>query len=202
MVLCMMEKLEGKRWSTIAWSAVQTLWERPRTPFTLMVMDGWVGGGGEEVGDLVVDGWVGQRLRRNKRRLSRLDPPTKQKQEAGNFHFVSLSLQKELYLSSFRYTRCLVTSLMTLDPNASRLPVRHGVIKYTASDREFLLRMSYMEIYNEEINDLLAPEHRKLQIHESLERGIFVAGLREEIVASPEQVLEFMEFGECELFNT
>lgn len=29
--------------------------------------------------------------------------------------------------------------------------------------------MSYMEIYNEEINDLLAPEHRKLQIHENLE---------------------------------
>ncbi|XP_068471595.1 kinesin-like protein KIN-7O isoform X3 [Phaseolus vulgaris] len=63
-------------------------------------------------------------------------------------------------------------------------------------DREFLLRMSYMEIYNEEINDLLAPEHRKLQIHENLERGIYVAGLREEIVASPEQVLNLMEFGE------
>ncbi|TKY58157.1 Centromere-associated protein E [Spatholobus suberectus] len=63
-------------------------------------------------------------------------------------------------------------------------------------DREFLLRMSYMEIYNEEINDLLAPEHRKLQIHENLERGIYVAGLREEIVASPEQVLDLMEFGE------
>lgn len=29
--------------------------------------------------------------------------------------------------------------------------------------------MSYMEIYNEEINDLLVPEHRKLQIHESVE---------------------------------
>lgn len=26
-----------------------------------------------------------------------------------------------------------------------------------------------MEIYNEEINDLLVPEHRKLQIHESIE---------------------------------
>ncbi|KAK7344962.1 hypothetical protein VNO77_15265 [Canavalia gladiata] len=63
-------------------------------------------------------------------------------------------------------------------------------------DREFLLRMSYMEIYNEEINDLLAPEHRKLQIHENLERGIYVAGLREEIVASPDQVLDLMEFGE------
>ncbi|KAL4565287.1 hypothetical protein LXL04_029375 [Taraxacum kok-saghyz] len=64
-------------------------------------------------------------------------------------------------------------------------------------DREFLLRMSYMEIYNEEINDLLAPEHRKLQIHESIERGIFVAGLKEEIVSSPKQVLEFMDFGEA-----
>ncbi|KAG9455881.1 hypothetical protein H6P81_000389 [Aristolochia fimbriata] len=64
------------------------------------------------------------------------------------------------------------------------------------TDREYLLRMSYMEIYNEEINDLLAPEHRRLQIHESLERGIYVAGLREEIVSSAEQVLDFMEFGE------
>jgi centromeric protein E len=26
-----------------------------------------------------------------------------------------------------------------------------------------------MEIYNEDINDLLVPEHRKLQIHESIE---------------------------------
>ncbi|GAB4851741.1 hypothetical protein Ancab_031143 [Ancistrocladus abbreviatus] len=67
---------------------------------------------------------------------------------------------------------------------------------HEVADREFLLRMSYMEIYNEEINDLLAPEHRRLQIHESLERGIFVAGLREEIVASPEQVLDLMNFGE------
>jgi centromeric protein E len=37
------------------------------------------------------------------------------------------------------------------------------------SDREFLIRVSYMEIYNEEINDLLAPENKKLQVHENLE---------------------------------
>ncbi|CAN6217692.1 unnamed protein product [Urochloa humidicola] len=63
-------------------------------------------------------------------------------------------------------------------------------------DREFLVRMSYMEIYNEDINDLLVPEHRKLQIHESTEKGIFVAGLREEIVTCAEQVMDFMSFGE------
>lgn len=64
------------------------------------------------------------------------------------------------------------------------------------SDREFLIRVSYMEIYNEEINDLFAVENQKLQIHESLERGIFVAGLREEIVNNAEQVLKLIELGE------
>jgi hypothetical protein len=38
-----------------------------------------------------------------------------------------------------------------------------------ADDREFLIRVSYMEIYNEEINDLLTIEGQKLRIHESLE---------------------------------
>ncbi|KAG0571893.1 hypothetical protein KC19_VG051600 [Ceratodon purpureus] len=65
-----------------------------------------------------------------------------------------------------------------------------------AEGREFLLRVSYMEIYNEEINDLLAPENRKLQVHENIEKGVFVAGLREEIVVSPEQVLDLMTAGE------
>lgn len=36
-------------------------------------------------------------------------------------------------------------------------------------NREFLVRVSYMEIYNEDINDLLVPDHRKLQIKESIE---------------------------------
>lgn len=32
-----------------------------------------------------------------------------------------------------------------------------------------------MEIYNEEINDLLAPDNRKLQIHENLEVGTHIS---------------------------
>ncbi|XP_020549361.1 kinesin-like protein KIN-7N isoform X2 [Sesamum indicum] len=65
------------------------------------------------------------------------------------------------------------------------------------SDREFLIRVSYMEIYNEDINDLFAVENQKLQIHESLERGVFVAGLREEIVNSADQVLNLIQLGEA-----
>ncbi|MQM02969.1 hypothetical protein Taro_035742, partial [Colocasia esculenta] len=64
-------------------------------------------------------------------------------------------------------------------------------------EREFLIRVSYMEIYNEEINDLLSLENQKLQIHESLERGIYVAGLREEIVNSADLVFKLLKHGEA-----
>ncbi|KAL3688152.1 hypothetical protein R1sor_014461 [Riccia sorocarpa] len=65
------------------------------------------------------------------------------------------------------------------------------------SSREFVLRVSYMEIYNEDIKDLLIPDNRKLQIHGSTERGIFVAGLSEKTVESAEHALHLMEIGEA-----
>lgn len=46
----------------------------------------------------------------------------------------------------------------------------------------------WLQIYNEEVNDLLAPESVKLPVHESKENGPYVCGLREDIVTSPEQV--------------
>ncbi|KAK9836595.1 hypothetical protein WJX74_004004 [Apatococcus lobatus] len=64
-------------------------------------------------------------------------------------------------------------------------------------DREFLLRVSYMELYNEEVHDLLARNtNTKLQIHESKESGVYVAGLREDIVTSAENVLHILDEGE------
>ncbi|KAK4800854.1 hypothetical protein SAY86_021341 [Trapa natans] len=83
------------------------------------------------------------------------------------------------------------------DPGITRLAVKDVFDKIqTTSDREFLIRVSYMEIYNEEINDLFSVENQKLQIHESLERGIFVAGLREEIVNDADEVFRLLESGE------
>ncbi|KAJ6839211.1 kinesin-like protein KIN-7L [Iris pallida] len=84
------------------------------------------------------------------------------------------------------------------DPGIIHLAVKdifHSTQMIT--DREFLIRVSYMEIYNEEINDLLSLGSQKLPIHESLERGIFVAGLREEIVNTAEQVFELIKLGEA-----
>ncbi|KAL6842858.1 hypothetical protein ACP4OV_027171 [Aristida adscensionis] len=65
-----------------------------------------------------------------------------------------------------------------------------------AADREFLFRVSYMEIYNEDINDLLTLGSHRLQIKESLERGVYVDGLREDIVDSPEKVFDLLKLGE------
>ncbi|KAL0667916.1 hypothetical protein Bca4012_030620 [Brassica carinata] len=72
-----------------------------------------------------------------------------------------------------------------------------GIIRRSISDREFLIRVSYMEIYNEEINDLLAVENQRLQIHEHLKRRVFVAGLSEEIVNDAEQILKLLDSGEA-----
>ncbi|EFA85465.1 kinesin family member 11 [Heterostelium album PN500] len=63
-------------------------------------------------------------------------------------------------------------------------------------DREFLLRVSYMEIYNEVINDLMAPESLNLKIHEKPNGDIYVGNLKEEIVLSPEHVLNLIAAGE------
>eukprot|EP00164_Ancoracysta_twista_P000239 GFYU01000341.1.p1 GENE.GFYU01000341.1~~GFYU01000341.1.p1 ORF type:complete len:608 (+),score=194.91 GFYU01000341.1:184-2007(+) len=63
--------------------------------------------------------------------------------------------------------------------------------------RKFLLRASYIEIYNESINDLLAPENSNLKLHETPDKGVVIAGVKEEIVLSPEQILNLLAAGEA-----
>ncbi|KAF2072113.1 hypothetical protein CYY_006558 [Polysphondylium violaceum] len=66
-----------------------------------------------------------------------------------------------------------------------------------ASDKEFLLRVSYLEIYNEVINDLLAPENINLKIHEDPNGQIYVGNLKEEIVLSLDHVMSLISAGEA-----
>lgn len=63
-------------------------------------------------------------------------------------------------------------------------------------EREFLLRVSYFEIYNEVINDLLDLAGTNLTIREDIKKGVFVESLKEEIVLSPEQVMSLLAAGE------
>lgn len=59
-----------------------------------------------------------------------------------------------------------------------------------------MVRVSYIEIYKEIIIDLLNPSAQNLKIHESLEKGIYVADVKEVVVDSCKQVLQLMKQGE------
>ncbi|KAF3337744.1 centromere-associated protein E [Carex littledalei] len=61
--------------------------------------------------------------------------------------------------------------------------------------REFLLRVSYLEIYNEVINDLLDPTGQNLRIRED-PQGTYVEGIKEEVVLSPAHALSLIASGE------
>lgn len=66
--------------------------------------------------------------------------------------------------------------------------------------REFLLRVSYLEIYNEKIHDLLsAPAtgaQEEIKLREDSKRGVYASPLKEEIVQSPTQLLRVIARGD------
>ncbi|KAM9699849.1 centromere-associated protein E isoform 5-T5 [Dama dama] len=65
-------------------------------------------------------------------------------------------------------------------------------------DREFLLRVSYMEIYNETITDLLCDTQKMkpLIIREDFNRNVYVSDLTEEVVYTSEMALKWITKGE------
>lgn len=72
--------------------------------------------------------------------------------------------------------------------------------------REFLLRVSYLEIYNERIHDLLSPPttgangqqnpQEEIKLREDAKRGVYATPLKEEIVQSPTQLLRVIARGD------
>jgi len=60
----------------------------------------------------------------------------------------------------------------------------------------FLVRASYLQIYNEVISDLIRPEvAHKLVVREDRRRGVYVDGLTEWVVRAPEEVYELIGEG-------
>ncbi|EYC35859.1 hypothetical protein Y032_0968g3243 [Ancylostoma ceylanicum] len=64
-------------------------------------------------------------------------------------------------------------------------------------DTTFLVRVSYLEIYNEELRDLLAKDGHgaNLEIKEKADVGVYVKNLISIIVGSASQMQKLMEFG-------
>ncbi|KAJ7235471.1 putative kinesin-1 [Mycena haematopus] len=60
---------------------------------------------------------------------------------------------------------------------------------------EYLVKVSYMEIYLEKIRDLLAPQNDNLQVHEEKTKGVYIKGLSDYYVSSAREVYEIMRTG-------
>ena len=64
-------------------------------------------------------------------------------------------------------------------------------------DCAFLVRLSYLEIYNEEIKDLLEPDSvEKLKIYDHPTQGPYVKGATEKVVHNVEEFMEVIKSGE------
>lgn len=62
--------------------------------------------------------------------------------------------------------------------------------------KKFLVRCSFLEIYNEEIRDLLGKDTKnKLDLKENPDSGVFVKDLTSYVVKSPEELDAFMNIG-------
>jgi hypothetical protein len=69
------------------------------------------------------------------------------------------------------------------------------VAQYASPRTRFLVRASYLQIYNETISDLLKPERNNLTIREDPRKGVYVEGLSEWVVRTPQEIYGLMRMG-------
>ena len=65
---------------------------------------------------------------------------------------------------------------------------------------EFLVKMSYIELYNEELIDLLAPDPEnasKLRIFEDATMGMTVQNMEETVVKTADEIFEILDTAQC-----
>lgn len=65
-----------------------------------------------------------------------------------------------------------------------------------AEDTQFLVRCSYVEIYNECVNDLLNPNATNLKVMEHRSKKVIIQGLTESVCSRIEQVQSLLQLGE------
>lgn len=65
-------------------------------------------------------------------------------------------------------------------------------------DREFLFRVSYIEVYNEQLKDLLNSEPAHIKIQYDPKVGTILKGVKEQVVLSPQQVIALIRAGEAQ----
>jgi Kinesin motor domain len=104
---------------------------------------------------------------------------------------------------AYGQTGCGKTHTMMGDPSDENLK---GIIPRafahifgnieSTTHKNFLIRCSFIEIYNEEIHDLIGPDVKaKLELKESTDKGVFIKGLSMQIVKSIPEIEKLMNYG-------
>lgn len=62
-------------------------------------------------------------------------------------------------------------------------------------DIEFSMKVSFVEIYNEKIKDLLDPKKNNLKIHENKDKGVYVKDMTESYVGTEDEVYAILKIG-------
>lgn len=62
--------------------------------------------------------------------------------------------------------------------------------------KEFLLRVSYLKIYNKKVNDLLDPEKSNLKLRKDSNGLLQLINCKEEIASSPEVIMSIIKIGD------
>ena len=65
----------------------------------------------------------------------------------------------------------------------------------SSANTKFIIHASYLQLYNENISDLLKPEKQNLIIREDKKKGIYVDGLSDWVVRNPNDIYTLLEQG-------
>lgn len=72
----------------------------------------------------------------------------------------------------------------------------HDHQRPAGGSKEYLVRASYLEIYNEDIRDLLSKNPQtKLELKESTDKGVYVKDLMQFVVKSVQEINSVLQVG-------
>jgi len=116
-----------------------------------------------------------------------------------------INLLKGINVSIFAYGQTSTGKTFTMkgEPktNEGLIPLSIKEIFNALNNKEssiskYLVKVSYIEIYNETVNDLIDPSKKNLEIRESGNKGIFVNNLSEITVNNLEKAMQLLNKGE------
>ena len=116
------------------------------------------------------------------------------------------NLLKGINISIFAYGQTSTGKTFTMKgetkSNEGLIPLSIKEIFNSLNNKEssitkYIVKVSYSEIYNETVNDLIDSTKKNLEIRESSQKGIFVNNLSEITVTSVEKAMQLLNKGEA-----